>query len=496
MDIDRAVALCVANGFWRLPIWLGAYQCDSAPASFHHGYDALSRFGRTAAPFPPPIRERQERQKPKSGGSLKIRLRAYSQLTHTLGVGFAAAVLCAAAAAAELSLTGFGTIGYAVSDQRFQYLRYIDKGGALKTDSLVGLQGELVVDPQWSATAQVVASAPRTRDDGYEAQVRWAFVSYRPNNEWLFRAGRLRPPVLVNAQNAEVGVTFDHARLPTEVYSLVPVYDLDGAAITKTWALENSEINLDGYAGNTKIKFRNPFQANPALRLFPDPYIPEKVAFAGLVLSHSSGPLSLRAGAHRGTLRPDGVPFIDGITPVPVPAPPPFGGSLYRPGNLIDKLGFNAFTLGADWQSGDWRITGEYGRRRISGSNIGNNSQSMYATAARNAGQWTPYITYARLLSTPAVRKLYQDLNTTPVPLGAQGPPLFVPAGFHQILAGQIWVYDQYSTMLGASYRIGPASKLKFEWMRTHIGLGSALVDGDVHRKSFNVFSVSYNFVF
>ena len=55
---------------------------------------------------------------------------------------------------------------------------------------------------------------------------------------------------------------------------------------------------------------------------------------------------------------------------------------------------------------------------------------------------------------------------------------------------------DQYSTMLGASYNLSLTSKLKFEWMRTHVGLASVLVDGDVHKKSFNVFSMSYNFAF
>ena len=55
---------------------------------------------------------------------------------------------------------------------------------------------------------------------------------------------------------------------------------------------------------------------------------------------------------------------------------------------------------------------------------------------------------------------------------------------------------DFKQTRIRSLPRASATSKLKFEWMRTHIGLGSALVDGDVHRKSFNVFSMSYNFVF
>ena len=50
--------------------------------------------------------------------------------------------------------------------------------------------------------------------------------------------------------------------------------------------------------------------------------------------------------------------------------------------------------------------------------------------------------------------------------------------------------------MIGTSYKFTGNSKLKFELMRTKVGLASALVDGDVHNKSFNVLSMSYNFVF
>jgi hypothetical protein len=46
------------------------------------------------------------------------------------------------------------------------------------------------------------------------------------------------------------------------------------------------------------------------------------------------------------------------------------------------------------------------------------------------------------------------------------------------------------------SYSFSATSKLKFEWMRTKVGLASSLVDGEVHDKSFNVFSASYSVAF
>ena len=400
-------------------------------------------------------------------------------------------------AAMDFAYTGFGTLEYAVADKDLRYLRYIDEDGSFKADSLFGFQAEARFNQQWGATVQAVASAPRTRDSGYEAKIRWAFLSYRPNNEWLFRAGRLRPPVLFNTQNAEVGVTYDQARLPMEVYSLSPVYDVDGGAFTRTWALENAEVNLDGYWGKTKLKFRLPFQRN-GMERYRENYFPEKVTLKGAVVSYSSGSLVLRGGAHQATLKSaaSDEPFFDALSPTPFPAPAPFGGTLYGPGNVVDAIYVNVLTFGADWRWRDWRITGEYGQRIIDETKIAVESKSGYVTVARVIGKWTPYVTYARLLSGRDTRQHFQDVNSTPVPLGAQGPPLFLPADFHRNLADVIPVYDQYSVMLGTSYSFSANSKLKLEWMRTHVGLRSALVDGDVSDKSFNVFSIGYSFAF
>ena len=204
------------------------------------------------------------------GPSVKVCAGASRRALRAIAVAWLGVLIGGPGSAADFSLTGFGTVGYAISDQQAPYLRYIDKGGTFRADSLVGLQGEAQFDPRWGATLQVVASAPRYKEDGLSAQVRWAFASYRPDNDWLLRVGRLRPPVLINTQNAEVGVTYGQARLPAEVYSLSPIYDIDGGAFTRTWAGENSETALDGYGGASKIRQRIPFQPHATQRFIAD----------------------------------------------------------------------------------------------------------------------------------------------------------------------------------------------------------------------------------
>ena len=399
----------------------------------------------------------------------------------------------------DFVLSGFGTVGYAISDEKFRYLRYIDDDGTFKVDSLVGVQMEAQFSPQWGATFQVVASAPRSRDEGIEAKVRWAFLSYRPDNDWLLRVGRLRPPFLVHTQNAEIGVTYDQARLPVEFYSISPVYDVDGAAVTRTWSLDDAEINVDAYGGTSNVDNRLPVERVPggrrAIGLEFDPYLSSRIAFAGIVVSHSTPTLLLRAGVHRARVKfNQQVPRT--FEPTQIPGPVPVGGILWGEESTVDKFHINVLTLGVDWRVGDWRVTGEYGRRDVKDAEITVDSHSGYVTLARTVGRWTPYLTHARLLTGSRQRKLYDDVNSTPVPLAVQGPPFFLPATFHRTLADTFYTYDQYSNMFGVSYGFSATSKLKLEWMQTKVGLRSVLVDGDVHDKRFNVFTLAYSFAF
>lgn len=395
--------------------------------------------------------------------------------------------------ATDFRLSGFGTIGYARSSESdLTYLRYIDRNGTFKTDSLVGIQAEAQFNAQWGATVQAVASAPRTRDEGYEAKFRWAFLSFRPDNDWLIRVGRVRPTFFFNTQNAEVGVTFDQARLPVEVYSISPVYDIDGVALSKSWVRTDSEINLDAHWGKADVKFRDHFQIDPPAR-----YFSEKITFKGLVLTFGTGPILLKAGVHHANLEATGTDqYPQAYAPTPIPAPLPFGGTIYLPTGLRPEISVRALTLGVDWRLESWRVTAEYGQRNSPDSDVVVNDWGAYLTVARRFNRWTPYLTYARMLSKNGIRDSFAQVNDAPVPLAVQGPPEFVPANFHRLLADRIAAYDQHSTMLGTSYSISATSKLKFEWMRTHVGLVSAYVDGNVHNRSFNVYSASYSVAF
>ncbi|NEV63860.1 hypothetical protein [Thiorhodococcus minor] len=162
-------------------------------------------------------------------------------------------------AAAEINhdLSGFGALGGALSDQDFIYQRHIDDNGTLNRDSVIGIQLDTRLTDAWGLTLQAKAAPSLHSDNAWEPTLTWAFLSWRPTNDWLLRAGRLRLPLLLYSANNDVGVSFDFARLPTEAYSLTPTPDVNGLFFSKTWLTDAWEWTLEGYvrAAHTDWRF-------------------------------------------------------------------------------------------------------------------------------------------------------------------------------------------------------------------------------------------------
>ena len=68
------------------------------------------------------------------------------------------------AVADDISVSGFGTLGYAVSNRPYIYQRFIDDRGTLNRDSVFAVQVDARIAPRFTATAQLKL-APDTADD-------------------------------------------------------------------------------------------------------------------------------------------------------------------------------------------------------------------------------------------------------------------------------------------------------------------------------------------
>lgn len=424
-----------------------------------------------------------------------------------------AAALAGPAWAVDWTVSGFGTVGLAVSDQPYSYQRYVNEHATLKRDSVAGLQMDVKLGREFSATVQAKLAAPTGRDDGVRAGIAWGFLAWRPTNEWLLRAGKFRVPLYMHSETQDIGTTFDTATLPVEVYSQSPTTDFTGLSASRSWSTSDGEVVADVYWGRARTQTRSygRFDLSSAFGdLLPSPpvFLPMKASVQGFALTLRQKENVFRAAlmhARLESLSPllfvDRYPFVEisGLQ----------GVGYY---DTLDGVGLGrvpvqknidvpVVMLGADIGGPlGTRIAAEFGRRIVKRT-LGYDSKGAYVSVRRRWGSWTPYLTLARLRSTDGDLAEFAAVDTQRVSAELVGAALAEQIGLlQQAGADGITVFDQTSVALGTSLRLTSTSMLKAEWQRVRVGRYSALIDPPpgvtIQHQRINLFSLSYSVVF
>ena len=406
---------------------------------------------------------------------------------------------------ADYSISAFGTIGHAVSDQPFKYDRLISDRGTFRRDTVTGLQFDSRFTDSLGATIQFVTEVADDDERQHRANVAWAFLSWRPTSDWLFRLGKQRLPLYLYSQTFNVGVTYDFARPPIEMYSISPNNDYVGASFSKTWNLAEDEILLEGIWANTSINARvwtrDDIAGQPTAGTSYRHLLAKGLA---LSLSYKRADDLYRAGLYRAALIGRGDQTISVTFPFVTILP---GIGYYQPSSLlpgpgvpqIKEVDLSVMSLGADINIGSgYRLVSEFARTVISKTEFDETANRGYISLVKRLDRWTPYIYVSAVKSTSRALAFYNAVNSNSVPAFVPGAPLINAS--QRAAADQIRVQDQYSTAIGVSYRMTATQILKAEIMRVRIGKVSSLVDapsgGDVSNERINVFSLSYSFAF
>lgn len=425
-----------------------------------------------------------------------------------LPLALAAALASTAASAQELSWSAYGTLGYAQSDRRFTYQRHITDEGGFARDTRLGLQADLRLNPQWWATAQVKLEPSSRKDNGWEARAAWAFVGWRPDDDWLLRLGRLRLPMYLHSESLDVGQTHDMVRLPGEMYSIVPTPDFDGAYVSRSWALGGRgerELTADLYGGSASTVAR--FWRRDGM----PPLLPAGASFEPVSLDVHGLALTLRQPGTlvRSSLSQARTGRIGGQVAVRYPYVPLGPGlgyyqvdeSLPGPGiPRVAQVRNTIFSLGAEvGLGGGWRISGEFVRNLQHDTAFGADTSAAYLALFRQIGAFTPYVSLADQRARQGSFDWYDRLTTHPLP--AQVPGAAQINAAQRIAAESYWVTAQHSLALGGSHALSPQVKLKAEWLHSRIGRVSRMVDAPAGAPTprhigVNVLSVNLNFAY
>ncbi len=406
-----------------------------------------------------------------------------------------------------LQWSGFGTLGWARSNRDWTTQRFIDRSGSFKSDTLLGGQLDLKLGDRWSATVQLTL-APDDRDDRrWRLQPSWAFVAWRPNNDWLLRVGKLRVPFFLRSEQMEVGATYDEVRLPAEIYGIVPTQDFVGTHVARNWAVGQGELSVDAYAGRAR-QTKRIWQREGIPGALPagEAYWDVDTSATGLVASWSLDSAKVRLGAHRvRTSKSDGRALP--VRPTWVELVPGSGigywqtdASLPGPGvETVPVMVNHAYILGAEFSPAPaWKVIAEAGRIVQRNTERSIDSLQAYLTVSREFGAFTPYLTLSQVKSTRTSRDWARQLDETTVPAFVDSTGLLNAS--MRVAADSVPVYDQHSMAVGSSFSLSPTRKFKAEWQHTSAkasGMFDLAAGEKLYKhRTLDTLSVSYNFVF
>ncbi len=168
----------------------------------------------------------------------------------------AAAMLIALAApavqAADLNISGFLSVGGGmVDDDNETGANYGGYEEDLTFDrSLLGLQVTGQVNEKVSATAQLIAR----KNDGYEVNAEWAYLTWQASDNIKLRGGRLRTPFYIYSDFLDVGYSYGWITPPREVYYL-PFNNVDGVDLYATQTLGIFDTSVQVYFGSFDDEF-------------------------------------------------------------------------------------------------------------------------------------------------------------------------------------------------------------------------------------------------
>lgn len=331
-----------------------------------------------------------------------------------------------------IDVNGFMTIGGGFNTSSQGYMQ--PEAGTLEhhfkpNNSLIGLQATAHLQPKLSFTTQFVGRY----DNSFEADANWAFLKYQATPSLTTSLGRFRLPIFMYSDTYQVGHTYLWVLPPSEMYFMVPFYNINGVRATfshHAFGDWNTKATLS--YGFDKKKLTIP--------LGPAYFYGKNIVDANVSLTNNQWTFYGTAMWLKFKL--------DQL--------PQFKPSVYGPqDNQIAKF----IGLGARYEGNHLLMSSELGQRFLTGTLP--SYMGGYASVGYRIHQWTPGITVAfmRTKKNSQREQLFQNSN-------------------------DIFNIDQNSITLDLRYAINNYSDFKVEAQRVYLlgdsfGFFDGFKDGD-----------------
>ena len=161
----------------------------------------------------------------------------------------------------NVELSGFGTLGYSISDSDTAEYRLgkalngVDSSGSFLLDTRLGVQLDTRFHDKFSATAQVLF---RDDEDGdFTPDLEWAFARWSVSDSWTLRLGRMSLPTFNLSDYREVGYATEFLRPPEDTYAQVPLRRFDGIDLIGHFEFDDVLLSTEILFGRTKENLQN-----------------------------------------------------------------------------------------------------------------------------------------------------------------------------------------------------------------------------------------------
>jgi len=411
----------------------------------------------------------------------------------------------------SFKLSAFGTLGAVhtntdkseaqfTSSTNLQHAGASNSGWEGTVDSKIGAQAVYRLNPNWSATLQVLSK--KGPDNTFFPKTEWAYLKYEPTRNLAFKVGRIRLPTFMLSDSLDVGYSQHWVRPPVEVYAQLPFGTADGIDMVYRMNLGDTVLTLQPLYGNLSAKV-----VTPPVQEGKDKDV------LGLNATLEVGNLTLRAGSFKGRLifpvEENGenpiAAAVDSLSTGFAPFLTPAQRTAYSElANQLRARSVNSYFsgVGAIYDNGSLLVQSEYTVRN-GGTDAVKSSNAWYLTTGYHLGKWMPYATYADLrVTTPTsyTDPLNTIISNTPVPLvGSPGVSDLVTA------LRQSGYSNQHTFSLGVRYDViknialkaqfdhittsGPSGATRGLFINTSPGFNAG-------SNSVNVFSIAADFVF
>jgi hypothetical protein len=410
----------------------------------------------------------------------------------SLLLGLLATLCCnVQAAAGDLVVHGFGTVGVAYLDKpaewayaRSQNQRVNNDSFRGDLDSLIGLQ----VNYKPSESLELVgqATAALLADARPADYLELAFLAWRPDADWSLRLGRVNLDAYMISDHRDVGFSYQFIRPPVEYYTRMPT-SLDGADVTRMWTAGGAQWQTKLFLGHTSGG-----TGPRRMKLWP---------VAGLMVSRESEGLLLRVSALRGRALNNLVALdalMDGLQQIQqVPVPQVVADAAAMEATLTTRhLRTHYVAAGVAYDRHDWLLGAEINRSRAQ-HNPAISFTSGYVSIGRRFGALSAFIMQS---ATDRDSRAFQapDWESQLTPLGPELAQQAQALANGAATAINSVAAHQSTTSLGARWDVTPRVSLKAQWDRIDVRRdgGALWRNSDGRAATAHVVAVAADFVF